>query len=111
MMLGSEIRTEVRSAVAIEASAPAGAQKEKGLSAAASAAAGVPPVRAWSPIVIAGIVRMAEFTLIVAVGLAIHIAYIVPIEGFEWRYVGAICGIAVLAMLAFQSAEVKNRLR
>ncbi len=33
-------------------------------------------------------------------------AYVVPIDGFEWHYVGAILGIAVLAMLAFQAADI-----
>src|SRR5262249_57410565 len=33
-------------------------------------------------------------------------AYVVPIEGFEWRYAGAIFGISVLAMLAFQAADI-----
>ena len=55
---------------------------------------------------LAGIVRMIEFALIVLVGLAIYVAYVVPIDGFEWHYVGAIVGIAVLAMLAFQVADI-----
>ncbi|HEY7246563.1 MAG TPA: undecaprenyl-phosphate glucose phosphotransferase [Xanthobacteraceae bacterium] len=65
-----------------------------------------PAASAWSPIVVAGIVRIAEFLLIIAVGLAIYAGYLVPIEGFEWRYMGAIGGIAVLAMLAFQAADI-----
>ncbi len=40
------------------------------------------------------------------VGGAIYLAYVVPIDGFEWRYVGAVCGIGVLAMLAFQAADI-----
>ena len=59
-----------------------------------------PVVPAWSPIVVAGVVRMLEFILIVAVGLTLYAAYLVPIEGLQWRYVGAIFGIGVLAMLA-----------
>ena len=70
------------------------------------AAASEPTVQAWSPIVVAGMVRIAEFALIVAVGFAIQIAYVVPLEGFEWHYVGAIFAIAVLAMLAFQAADI-----
>src|SRR3984893_18314026 len=65
-----------------------------------------PVVPAWSPIVVAGVVRMIEFILIVAIGWTIYVAYLVPIEGFEWRYVGAVFGIAVLAMLAFQTADI-----
>jgi hypothetical protein len=56
--------------------------------------AATPIGAAWSPIVVAGVVRMAEFLLIIAAGLAIYIGYLVPIEGFEWRYVGAIFGVA-----------------
>jgi Undecaprenyl-phosphate glucose phosphotransferase len=65
-----------------------------------------PTAPAWSPIVVAGVVRMTEFALIVAVGMAVYVSYVVPIEGFEWRYAGAILGIAALAMLAFQTADI-----
>src|SRR5947209_19859039 len=61
---------------------------------------------AWSPIVVAGVVRMIEFILIVAVGLTIYAAYLVPIEGLQWRYIGAVFGIGLLAMLAFQAADI-----
>ena len=106
-MIGSEALRKATSVAGIPADKSAVAAKPtKKLSAAAVAAAGAPTVQAWSPIVVAGFVRMAEFALIVTVGLAIHMAYIVPVEGFEWRYVGAILGIAVLAMLAFQSADI-----
>ena len=70
------------------------------------AAAAQPTVPAWSPIVVAGVVRMSEFALIAMVGLAIHAAYIVPAEGFEWRYVGTILAIAMMATLAFQTADI-----
>ena len=61
---------------------------------------------AWSPIVLAGFVRMIEFTLTVVVGLGVYAAYVIPLEGFEWRYVAAIFGIAVLSLLAFQAADI-----
>jgi Undecaprenyl-phosphate glucose phosphotransferase len=66
--------------------------------------ASAPP--AWSPIVVAGTVRMIEFALIASLGLGIYCAYVVPVDGFEWRYVAAVGGIAVLAMLAFQVADI-----
>ncbi len=40
------------------------------------------------------------------VGLAIYLAYVVPSEGFEWHYLVAIIGVALLAMLAFQAADI-----
>ena len=32
--------------------------------------------------------------------------YVVPLDGFEWHYPVAIVGIGVLAMLAFQAADI-----
>jgi Undecaprenyl-phosphate glucose phosphotransferase len=103
MMLGSEALRKASSAVA---NRPIHTKTPRRLCAAAMAAASEPTVQAWSPIVVAGVVRIAEFTLIVGVGFAIQIAYIVPLEGFEWHYVGATFAIAALAMLAFQSADI-----
>jgi Undecaprenyl-phosphate glucose phosphotransferase len=61
---------------------------------------------AWSPIVLAGFVRIIEFALTMLVGLAVYFAYVVPIDGFQWYYVAAVFGIAVLALFAFQSADI-----
>jgi Undecaprenyl-phosphate glucose phosphotransferase len=62
-----------------------------------------PPI---SPIVLAGFVRMAEFALIVVVGLAIFAAYIRPIDEMFLRYLGAVLAIATLSTLAFQTADI-----
>src|SRR5690348_9725249 len=59
-----------------------------------------------SPIVLAGMVRMGEFALIVVTGLAVYAAYLLPLEDFAWRYVGATLAIALLSMLAFQIADI-----
>jgi Undecaprenyl-phosphate glucose phosphotransferase len=58
-----------------------------------------------SPIVLAGFVRMAEFGLIVLVGMAIYAAYIPAGEGLM-RYLAATFAIATLAILAFQTADI-----
>jgi len=76
------------------------------LSAPALKAAAQPFRRAYSPIVLAGTVRLIEVALVALVGFAVYFAYVVPIEGFAWRYVGAIAGIAVLALFAFQAADI-----
>src|SRR5262249_30097889 len=78
----------------------------RSLSQAALDAAAGPTVAAWSPIVVAGTVRMFEFALIAVVGFAVYLGYVVPADGFEWRYVGAILAIATLSMLAFQTADI-----
>ena len=78
------------------------AAPQPNLSPEALAVAGKPPPAPISPIVLAGAVRMAEFALIVLVGLGIYAVYLPSGEGLVWRYVGAIVAIATLSMLAFQ---------
>jgi CoA-binding domain len=58
-----------------------------------------------SPIVLAGFVRMAEFALIVAVGVVLYTAYL-PHAGLMWRYLGATLVISLLCTLAFQTADI-----
>ena len=65
-----------------------------------------PTVSAYSPIVLAGTVRLVEFLLAVLVGSAIYLAYVVPVEGFEWHYAAAILMMAAMGTLAFQAADV-----
>jgi Undecaprenyl-phosphate glucose phosphotransferase len=102
-MLDLNARKIMSAAKAVGTSA---ASAPKTLSPAALDAVAEPTMSAWSPIVVAGTVRMIEFALIALVGLAIYLAYVIPIEGFEWRYAGAVFAIAVLAMLAFQAADI-----
>jgi Undecaprenyl-phosphate glucose phosphotransferase len=78
----------------------------KSLSPEALAVAAKPLEAPVSPIVLAGFVRMGEFTLIVLVGMAIFAAYLPSGEGLYWRYLGANLVIAALAMLAFQTADI-----
>jgi len=56
--------------------------------------------------VLAGLVRLIEMALVVAVGFAVYVCYVVPAHGFAWYYFAAILGIALLAMLAFQVADI-----
>src|SRR5712691_5983238 len=107
-MLEFDARKIMGAATAVSAPVGRAAQPAapKPLSPAALEAMAEPIVPAWSPIVVAGSVRMIEFALTALIGLAVYLAYVVPIEGFEWRYLGAVLGIAVLAMLAFQTADI-----
>ena len=73
---------------------------------AALAAVAAPQGAAYSPIVLAGLVRAIEVALVVAIGCAVYLCYVVPIHGLAWHYFVAIFGIAVLAMLAFQAADI-----
>jgi Undecaprenyl-phosphate glucose phosphotransferase len=76
------------------------------LSPAALQVASQPFVRAYSPIVLAGTVRLIEVALVALVGVIVYLSYVVPADGFAWHYVVAIAGISLLAMLAFQAADI-----
>jgi Undecaprenyl-phosphate glucose phosphotransferase len=84
----------------------AGAQGAKPLSPAALDVASQPTMPAYSPIVLAGTVRLIEFALTVVIGSAIYGFYVVPAQGFEWHYVAGILTIGVMSMLALQVADV-----
>src|ERR1700688_4773353 len=83
--------------------APAKSQSLSPEALAVAAKSAPPPI---SPIVLAGFVRMAEFALIVMVGLAVFGTYLTPTEVEFWRYLVAIFAIALLSMLAFQTADI-----
>ena len=67
-------------------------------------AAELPP--AFSPIVLAGVVRLIEFALILGAGSLIHALYLLSSEGFSWQYATATCAIAALSIIAFQAADI-----
>jgi Undecaprenyl-phosphate glucose phosphotransferase len=83
-----------------------GAQGAKALSPAALDVTSQPTMPAYSPIVLAGTVRLIEFALTVVIGSAIYGFYVLPVEGFEWHYVAGILTIGVMSMLALQVADV-----
>ncbi len=80
--------------------------KTPSLTPEALAVAATPAAAPMSPIVLAGFVRMAEFALIVLVGMAVFALYLPPTEDLIWRYAGAIFAIALLSMFAFQTADI-----
>jgi Undecaprenyl-phosphate glucose phosphotransferase len=61
---------------------------------------------AYSPIVIAGAVRMADFVLLSLVGIALYFGYVVPLSGFHWEYVAAIFGMTATAVVCFQAVDI-----
>ena len=58
----------------------------RALSPAAQKIAEQPLPAAYSPIVLAGTVRLIEFALVMLVGFAVYAAYVVPLDGFAWHY-------------------------
>src|SRR6201995_6166714 len=61
---------------------------------------------AYSPIVIAGAVRVAHFVLLSFIGVAIYFGYAVRLAGFHWEYVASIFAMAMVAVICFQAADL-----
>jgi Undecaprenyl-phosphate glucose phosphotransferase len=81
-------------------------ERRRRLSLAALAVANQKVRRAYSPIVITGVVRLVDFILLSLVGIALYIGYVVPISGFHWEYVAAIFGMTATAVVCFQAADI-----
>ncbi|ETR75364.1 UDP-phosphate glucose phosphotransferase [Afipia sp. P52-10] len=61
---------------------------------------------AISPVVITGLVRVADFLLISLIGIALYVSYVVRGSGFSSSYVLAIFGVAATAVIFFQAADM-----
>ncbi len=61
---------------------------------------------AYSPIVIAGVVRVADFVLLSFLGITIYLAYVVPLSGFHSEYIAAIVAMTLTALICFQAADI-----
>ncbi|MFN5569625.1 MAG: undecaprenyl-phosphate glucose phosphotransferase [Bradyrhizobium sp.] len=81
-------------------------ERRRRLSPAALAVTNQKVHRAYSPIVLAGFVRSADFGLLSFVGSAVYFGYVVPISGFHWEYLAAIVGMAISAVICFQAADI-----
>jgi len=63
---------------------------------------------AWSPIVLAGVVRLIEFLLICGTGIAVHVLYVTPVWGVEPHYYIAIPILASFAIIVFQAFNINT---
>jgi Undecaprenyl-phosphate glucose phosphotransferase len=81
-------------------------ERRRRLSPAALAVANQKVRRAYSPIVIEGAVRLADFLLVSIVGIILYFGYVVPRSGFYWEYVAAILGMTAAAVVCFQAADI-----
>jgi Undecaprenyl-phosphate glucose phosphotransferase len=78
----------------------------RALSQEAQKVAAEPVAPAYSPIVVAGVVRMMDAVVIAALGIAIYVMHVFPAYGFAWYYLAANAVIAVLAVITFQAADI-----
>ncbi len=99
-----------RAMLAAAAAAPASdrprVERRRRLSPAALAVTNQKVRRAYSPIVIAGVVRLADFLLLSVVGIALYFSYVVRLNGFHWEYVTAILAMSATAVLCFQASDI-----
>ena len=96
-------------AAAAEATTVAGApriERRRRLTPAALAVTNQKVRPAYSPIVIAGVVRLADFVLLSFIGVAIYFVYVVPLNGLNWQYVAAIFGMSAAAVVCFQASDI-----
>jgi Undecaprenyl-phosphate glucose phosphotransferase len=91
---------------AVTGTPEARARNKRQLSPEALAVASVATRPAISQIVVAGVVRAIEATLIALVGTLAYYVYVFPIEGLRLPYIVAIAGTAVLSIVAFQAVDV-----
>jgi Undecaprenyl-phosphate glucose phosphotransferase len=81
-------------------------ERRRRLSQAALAVSNQKVERAYSPVVIAGAVRVADFFLLSLIGIALYFGYVVPNDDFHWEYVAAIFGMTATAVICFQAADI-----
>jgi Undecaprenyl-phosphate glucose phosphotransferase len=81
-------------------------ERRRRLSQAALAVTNQKVRRAYSPIVIAGVVRLVDFGLLSIVGIAIYLGYVARLNGFSWAYVTAIFGMSAAAVVCFQASDI-----
>ncbi|WP_458760787.1 undecaprenyl-phosphate glucose phosphotransferase [Afipia sp. TerB] len=99
-----DIRSMINAATTTDATPQV--ERRRRLSPAALAIVNQKVRGAYSPVVIAGVVRLLDFALICIVGVALYFGYVTALDGFKWGYIGAIVGIALVAIVSFQAAEI-----
>jgi Undecaprenyl-phosphate glucose phosphotransferase len=91
---------------AASSGSPIPKERRRRLSPAALAVTNQKVQPAYSPIVIAGVVRAADFVLLSLIGAALYLGYVARIDGFNWSYIAAIVAMAAAAVVCFQAADI-----
>jgi len=101
-----EATAAISSAVKAMPRAVAKASAPRALSKAALTVAAQQFKQPYSPIVLAGAVRMIEVALVAAIGLVLYFWLVAGFADSAHYYIGAIVGISLLSLLAFQAADI-----
>jgi Undecaprenyl-phosphate glucose phosphotransferase len=104
----ADARSRIEAATTLALAGDGGPRVERRLrlSPAALAVASEKVRTAYSPIVIEGAVRLADFLVIAAIGITLYFGYVVQVDEFNWSYIAAILAIAAVAVISFQAADV-----
>ncbi|GEC15476.1 undecaprenyl-phosphate glucose phosphotransferase [Nitrobacter winogradskyi] len=81
-------------------------ERRRRLSPAALAVTNQKVQPAYSPVVIMGIVRAADFLLLSLVGVALYLGYVARIDGLSLSYIAAILAVSASAVVCFQAADI-----
>jgi Undecaprenyl-phosphate glucose phosphotransferase len=81
-------------------------ERRRRLSLAALAVTNQKVRRAYSPIVIAGAVRVTDFVMLSLIGIALYLGYVARLSGFHWEHVAAIFGMTATAVICFQASDI-----
>jgi Undecaprenyl-phosphate glucose phosphotransferase len=81
-------------------------ERRRRLSPAALAVANRKVRQAYSPVVITGIVRLADFLVLSGTGIGLYLAQVAPFADFRWVYVAANLGMSLTAVICFQAGEI-----
>ena len=79
-------------------------ERRRRLSPAALAVTNQKVRTAYSPVVLAGAVRMVDFLMLSLIGIAMYVGYVVPLNGFGWEYPSAIVAMAAVSVVSFQAS-------
>jgi Undecaprenyl-phosphate glucose phosphotransferase len=104
-----DARTMIGDAAAASAAAmkpDARIERRRRLSTSALAVASQKVSTAYSPVVIGGLVRIADFVLISLTGIVLYLGHVARADGVTWQYFAAIFAMTAAAVIAFQIADI-----
>ena len=105
-MFNAEVRKYITEEVLSASRSPDAARRGQQATGEAAITAETPSAPPYSPIVLAGSVRLFELLLVFLAGIVAYLSCVVPFGGFNWMYVVASGCIAVVTMFAFQFADI-----
>ncbi|MDJ1156916.1 undecaprenyl-phosphate glucose phosphotransferase [Chelatococcus sp. SYSU_G07232] len=104
-MSSYDLRDFIRHAAEAAASSPVAPEPEpsRRLSPLAEEIVAAPVKPSYSPVVLAGVVRLAECLLVALTGIAVHWLYLTGRQGYSTAYFVAIPTVAALTVVVFQT--------